>query len=239
MNEKVEQYSPDKKHKLTFYGFKEPRMAMSICRFSLTDLETNQIIDFNPLWAIGIGQSGFSWSEDQTLFSIHLFDPPNGIIINDNFFIYNIKKSCFSSIHFSTWNLIGRCHNDHIEIEYDEHIAGENLKYPTKDLSKPGNLRFDFSGLQWIDIKSLPQFNELSENATVNKFKPIDHGWRPFKGELPKTTEMLIWELREFAKYGDVQSQRWFAEIEAKTDKINYWVNASHYLGLKNRESST
>ncbi len=59
MDEKVEQYSPNKKYRLTYSDFEEPRMAMSICRFSLTNLQTNENIDFKPLWAIGIGQTGF------------------------------------------------------------------------------------------------------------------------------------------------------------------------------------
>ncbi len=64
----------------------------------------------------------------------------------------------------------------------------------------------------------------------------IDNGWRPFKGQLPQSTEILIERLKKFADYGDTQSKEWLAEINAKTNKIDCWVNASHYLGLKTRK---
>jgi hypothetical protein len=54
---------------------------------------------------------------------------------------------------------------------------------------------------------------------------------------LPKTTEVLIWRLKKFAGYGDVQSKDWLTEIETKTDEINYWENASNYIGFKTRKS--
>ncbi len=140
----------------------------------------------------------------------------------------------FASVHFDNcWVLKGHCHNQFLEIEYNEQIPTDNLKYPVKDLAKPENIQFDFDDLQWNGIELLPQFNELNENAVINEFKLIDRGWRPFKGELPQTTETLIWNLKKFADYGDGQSQEWFADVQEKTDKINYWVNASKYIGFK------
>jgi len=237
MDEKVEQYSPDKRYKLTYSDFEEPRMMMSICRFSLTDLQTNEEINFKPLWAIGIGQHGFSWSDDGNFVSLPIVYLPGGNVITESFFVYNIRKRKFASIHFTNcWILKGYCHNKILEIEYDDHIPADNLKYPVKDLAKPENIQFDFDDLQWNGIELLPQFNELNENGVINEFKPIDRGWRAFKGELPQTTETLIWNLKKFAEYGDVQSQEWFADVQAKTDKINYWVNASKYIGFKTRE---
>jgi hypothetical protein len=234
MIDKTEQYSPDKSHKLTFFDFDEPRMGMSICKFSLTDMQANQTIKFNPLLAIGIGQLTLSWSENQNYFSLPLVNP------TENFFIYNIADRQFSSIHFANcWVLTGHCNNDKIEIEYEDNQIPERIehnKYPTKEFSKPVNLQFKFSELQWTDIKLLENFNELNKNATIHDLKPIDNGWRQFKGQLPQTTEVLVWELNEFAKYGDSQSIEWFDEIQAKRKDINYWVNASYYLGQRNRK---
>jgi len=211
-------------------------MGMSICKFYLTDLQTFESTDFDPLWVIGIGMTGFSWNEDQNKFSLQLVNPQKGLSTTTNFFIYNIETRQFSSIHFTNWNLLGRCHNDHLEIEYNESIEREHLKYPTKDLTKPSNIYFNFSDQLWTDIKYLDQFNNLNKDAMLNEFEPIDNGWRPFKGQLPQTTEVLIWELEKFAEYGDSQSIEWFDEIQEKTNDIDWWVNASHYLGLKIRK---
>ncbi len=234
MTDKTEQYSPNKKYKITFFDFDEPRMGMNICKFSLTDLQTNSVIIFNPLSAIGVGQGTLSWSENENIFSLPITNP------TDNFFIYNVADNKFSSVHFTNcWVLTGHCHNEYIEIEYEDNQIPERIehsKYPTKQFSKPANLQFKFSELQWVDIKLLQNFNELNNNAMVHELKPIDNGWRQFKGQLPQTTEVLVWELNEFAKYGDKQSKEWLAEIQSKTNNINYWINASQYLGLKERK---
>jgi hypothetical protein len=230
MVEKIEQYSLGKTFKLTFFDFKEPKMCENICKFSLTDLQNNETIEFNPLWTIGSGKSGFSWSENQKIISLPIAYPANV------FFIYDIENKKFTSIHFENcWILTGYCHNNFAEIEYNENIECENEKYPTKDLSKPRNLKFIFSELEWIDITNLHQFEELNKNAFKHELKPIDHGWRHFKGQLPQNTNTLIWEIKKFAEYGDEQSQNWFSEIEKHTSDINFWVEASRYIGLKIR----
>jgi hypothetical protein len=228
----VEQYSPNKRYRLTFHNFEEPRMCYSICKFYLTDIHTYETIDFEPLWAIGIGQKGFSWSENEKFLSI-----PVASYRSENFLIYDIENRRFTSLRFTNcWVVNGYCHDDYIEVEYDDHIEGENLKYPTKDLKKPGNIRFKFSKLQWTAIEFLGQFNELNKETVVHDFKPLDYGWRPFKGQLPQTTEIIVWELKKFAEYGDSQSIEWFDEIQKKINDIDYWSNASCYLGLRNRK---
>lgn len=212
-------------------------MGMNICKFYLTDLQTYQSIDFDPLWAIGTGQMGFSWSEDQNIVSLPVVNFAKNLPAKESFFIYDNERKVFSSILFENcWILNGNCHNDFIEIEYAAPIEGENLKYPTKDLKKPGNIRFKFSKLQWTAIEFLNQFDELNRSANEYNFKPVDHGWRPFKGQLPQTTQIIVWELKKFAEYGDNQSIEWFDEIQKKTNDIDYWVNASRYLGLRTRK---
>jgi len=240
MDEKVEQYSPDKKYKLTYSDFEEPRMMMSICRFSLTDLQTNEQINFEPLWAIGIGQHGFSWSEDENFVSLPVVNPPNGNLITESFLVYDIRKQKFASIHFNNcWVLNGHCHNNYIEIEYEDSQISDGIEhnlYPSKNFTKPENLRFKFAELIWTDIMELQQFNEINRDAIIHEFKPVDNGWREFKGQLPQTTEIIISRLEKFAEYGDAQSKEWFDEIKEKTSKINYWVNASKYIGFKRRK---
>jgi hypothetical protein len=228
----IEQFSPSKRFRLTFHNFEEPTMCYNVCKFYLTDLQAYETVDFKPLWAIGAGKSGYSWSENEKFLSIPIASLPT-----EDFLICNIESRKFTSLRFGNcWVLNGRCHDDYIEIEYDERIEGENLKYPTKDLKKPGNIRFMFSKLKWTAIEFLEQFNELNKNAVVYDFKPLDHGWRQFKGQLPQTTEIIVWELKKFAEYGDSQSIEWFDEIQKKTNDIDYWVNASRYLGLRTRK---
>lgn len=236
MKDEKENYSPDKRFKLTFDNFIEPRIGMNMSRFSLTDTQTNETEIFIPLWTAFEGW-GTSWSNDSLFFSIPIGDPI------DCFFIYDINQRKFSSINIANvWILDGHCHADYIEIEYrDDQIpeSKEHNKYPTKNYSKPTNLQFKFAELHWKDIQSLQQFVEINKNEIVYDLDPIDNGWREFKGQLPQTTEVLVWELEEFAKYGDRQSKEWFDEIKSKTEDINYWINASKYLGTRKRKENT
>ena len=234
MKDKTEINSPDRKFKLIFDSFEEPRMGLNISKFSLTEIESRKTISFVPVWAIGWEGQSVSWSENGNYFSLPLESP------SDCFFIYDIDKRQFTSIHFTNcWVLEGRCNNDYIEIEFrDDQIPerNEHNKYPTKIFLKPPNLRFEFSELSWANIKSIQQFQEINKNVVVHNFQPIDNGWRQLRGQLPQTTEILVSHLFEFAKYGDNQSKEWFNEIQSKTIDINYWINASHYLGQRNRK---
>jgi len=220
MTEKYEQDSPNKTYKVEFYDFDEPRMGMTICRFRLTNLTNNNVIEFYPLWAIGIGND-VSWSNDSKLFSLPIANP------TDNYFIFDNTNQKFTSIHFpNCWVTKGHLFSDRIEIEFrDDQIPErkEHNKYPTKNYSKPENSVFKLSDLTWYDLNRLVDFNEINKDQTIHDLKPIDNGWRKFKGNLPTNTEVLIWELREFAEYGDKQSIEWFESIKAKTKDINYW----------------
>ncbi len=234
MTDKKEIFSLNKRYKLTFENFQEPRMGLNISEFFLTDTQSNKKFFFKPLWAIGWNGASVSWSENCNFFSLPIESP------SDCFFIYDLVNDQFTSIRFSNcWILEGHCSNDKIEIEFrDDQIPerNENSKYPTKKFLKPENLQFKFSELHWIDINLISNFNEIIKGIIVHEFLPIDKGWRQFKGQLPQTTEILVCELREFAMYGDSQSIEWFNEIQAKTININYWVNASHYLGQQKRK---
>jgi len=233
MKKTIEEYSPDKRYKLTFYDFEEPRMGMNICKFFLHDLHTHSKIDFQPLHAM-LADNLTNWSENLNYFSVPTIN------VYDNFFIYNLSKKEFTSIHFKNgWVLKGHLYNERIEIEFEESQIPERKehnKYPTKNYLKPDNLTFNFNELKWIEFNKLKDFNNLNEKIKIYNLQPIDNGWRKFKGKLPETTEILVWELNEFAKYGDEQSKIWFNQIQAITDDINYWINASEYLGIKKRK---
>ena len=235
MTEKHEKYSPNSQYKIKFYDFDEPRMGMTICKFKLYDLTNQTKTEFSSLWAIGYG-NGVSWSDNSDMFSLPIANP------TDNYFIFDIKNQKFTSIHFrNCWVLNGNLYNDRIELEFrNDQIPErkEHNKYPTKNFSKPENLTFKLSELTWIDLTLLNDFDEINKNRALQDLQPIDNGWRRFKGDLPKDTEVLVWELREFAKYGDGQSIEWFESIKAKTKDINYWVSASHYLGLRKRNTT-
>ena len=228
----VEQYSPCKQFRLTIHNFEEPRMGYNVCKFYLTDLRTNETIDFEPLWAIGIGQNGLTWSENEKFLMLPVAGHPI-----ESFFIYNIENETFTYLNFNNcWLLNGYCHDDYIEIEYDEKFESDHQKYPTKVFSKPPNLHFDFTELKWIDLTNINEFEALRRNDIVIDFKPIYLGWRPFKGQLPQSTEVIVWELKKFAEYGDTQSLDWLSEIADKAVDIDDWSKASRYLGVRQRK---
>jgi hypothetical protein len=234
MTEKKEKYSPDKKYKLTFFDSIEPRMGMNMCKFSLMDLQNNKKIFFSNLFAIDDNGNSTSWSEDSNYFALPVCNP------SDCFFIYNITKNQFASIHFNNvWVLAAHCGIDNIEIEFEDSQIperDEHNKYPTKHFLKPANLTFRYTELIWTDIIDIYNFSELNNNSDIIDLKPIDNGWRRFKGQLPQTTELIVWEINEFAKYGDSQSKKWMEEINARMLPINLWLKASFYIGHQKRQ---
>jgi len=68
------------------------------------------------------------------------------------------------------------------------------------------------------------------------ELKPIDNGWKIFKGTLPQTTDVQVWDLKVFADYGDKQSIEWLDEINQLTEYPNLWVKTSDYIGYKSRK---
>lgn len=234
MTDTTEILSPDNNFKLHFYDAIEPRMMMTMSKFSLTDLRTKDKVMFKPLLTLGYKGHSTSWTDSSRFFSLAIGLP------SDSFFIYDTHTKTFAAIHFNNvWVLDGHCFDDRIEIEFrDDQIPErkEHNKYPTKNFAKPTNLTFNFDTLTWTSIDKIGNYKSLPDNRVVYDLKPIDNGWREFKGDLPQTTKVLVWELNEFAKYGDRQSKEWWDEIQSKTADINYWVNASEYLGQRRRK---
>ena len=115
--------------------------------------------------------------------------------MKESFLIYNLVERKFYQIHFDNcWVLSGNCHNDYIEIEYQDDQIPERIdhnKYPSKKITKPTNLQFKFSELKWADIASLKQVNGLNQNAVIHKLQPVDNGWKYFKGNFQKQQRYL------------------------------------------------
>lgn len=228
------QFSPDRHYRISFYNPIEPKMGMNMSRFRLNVVQTTEITDFDPLWAVGWDGDGISWDSNSRYFSLQICDPTNA------FFIYDIPLQKFASVHFNNvWVLAGHCQNDYIEIEFrDDQVPErkEHNQYPTKNYSKPGNLIFRFVDLKWNKKDELQKFKDINKESIIFDLQPIDNGWREFKGKLPISTELItVWTLREFAKYGDLQSKEWLEEIQENITDINFSYLASKYLGKRER----
>ena len=133
MTDTTEILSPDSNFKLKFYDSIEPRMGMSMSKFSLTDLRTNEKISFKSLLTLGYKGHSISWSNSSRYFSLSIGLP------SDSFLIYDTNSMKFAAIHFENiWVLQGNCFDDRIEIEYsEEQVPERNIhnKYPTKNYS--------------------------------------------------------------------------------------------------------
>ena len=146
----------------------------------------------------------------------------------------------FTFVRFQNcWVLNGEIFDDRFTIEYKDDQIPERIehdKYPTKLFSKPDNLTFRFCDLRWLSFQDVANFERLGKASIIVDFELIDNGWRKFKGELPATTELIVWELQKFAEYGDEQSKIWYNKIQSQARNINHWVKASKYLGVLKRK---
>ncbi len=234
MTETTEILSPDNNQKLHFYDSIEPRMGMTISKFSLTNLLTKEKVKFPGIWTLGSKGQSTSWSDNSNFFSLAIGSP------FDCFLIVDTKTKQFSVIAFlNVWNLEAKCYNDKLEIEFsDDEIPErtEHEKYPTKHFTKPDNVIFPFVNLNWFPVDRLNDFKKIENEVEQLDLKPIDNGWREFKGILPQTTELIIWDLKEFAKYGDKQCEMWLNELMTKTNDPNVWKKTSDYIGHKTRK---
>ena len=234
MTDTTEIISPDNNQKLHFYDSIEPRMGMTMSKFSLTDNLNKEKIKFTGIWTIGYKGHSASWAENSNYFSLAIGIP------FDCFLVVDITTKVFGVIKFlNVWNLDAKCYNDKIEIEFSDNQIPERIehnKYPTRHFTKPKNLSLKFDELKWFGIDRLDNFKKIECEIEQYDLKPIDNGWREFKGILPQTTELRVWELKEFAKYGDKQSEMWLNELMTKTNDPNLWTKTSDYIGHKTRK---
>ena len=233
MNDSTEILSPDNNQKLDFYDSIEPRMGSTMSKFSLTNNLTKEKIKFPDIWTKGYKGHSTSWADNSSYFSLAIGIP------FDCFLVVDIKTKEFGVIKFlHVGNLEAKCYNDKIEIDFrDDQIPErtEHNKYPTRLFTKPQSLTFKFSNLKWFNVGRLVNFKTVETEIEQFNLKPIDNGWREFNGNLPQTTELIVWELKEFAKYGDKQSEMWLKEVMTKTGNPNVWKKTSEYIGHKKR----
>lgn len=160
---KTEILSPDNNQKLHFYDSIEPRMGMTISKFSLTNLLTKEKIKFPGIWTLGYKGHSTSWSANSNFFSLAIGSP------FDCFLIVDTKAKIFSVIAFlNVWNLEAKCDNDKVEIEFsDDQIPErtEHDKYPTKHFTKPANLIFPFVNLNWFPVDRLKDLKKIENEV--------------------------------------------------------------------------
>nr|WP_294942237.1 hypothetical protein [uncultured Mucilaginibacter sp.] len=230
--ENISSISPNGNYEMFFYNFIEPRMGMNMCNFYLYDIENKKRIDFDVLYTLFSGQRT-SWSSMSNLVCLPIFTN-----LNEGFFIYDVCERVFSVIKFSNvWVLNCNIFENELVIEFrKDQVSNDRTDlYPTKFFSKPQDISIELSDLEWISIEEISAVKVKMEAAQVRELKLIDNGWREFKGALPSSTEISIWRLQQFADYGDIQSQIWLKKIKESTQDVNYWINASKYLGVVNR----
>jgi hypothetical protein len=97
-------------------------------------------------------------------------------------------------------------------------------------------LTFQFDSLNWFSIDRLDDFKKIENEVEQLDLKPIDNGWRTFKGTFPQTTDVQVWDLKKFADYGDKQSSEWLNELYKVTTDPNLWIKTSDYIGHKTRK---
>jgi len=187
-----------------------------------------------PLYTLFQGQKT-SWSSE----SDHFLLPVSSEI--DFFFIYNLITKQFAAIPFeNVWILDGSLVEKRVVIHFDNNEIPdrrERENYPTKKYSSPEDLEFKLSDLEWESFDGLSEVKELVSRKPLIPFNPIDCGWKEFKGLFPQTTQVLVWELNKFAEYGDKQAQVWIEQVKSTSPNFNYWVEASVYIGHKEREN--
>jgi len=226
--------SPNSDFYLTFSHFAEPKMGVTVCLFNLINRQNEIIENFEPLVALGNGNEA-NWSEDSNYFSTPL------ITVDDNYFIYDIKHKMFSVIPVkNAWVLKSFLTNTRFELEYeDSQIPDkkEAINYPTKNYLKPDNYKVDLKELTWHNVDEIKNFKQVYNSKKAIELRPIDKGFRVFKGDFPLTTDRTVWDIERFAEYGDEQSRIWMTEINTLTKGDYYrWKNASDYIGHKKRE---
>lgn len=222
-------HSPNKTRRLDFFNVIEPHMGMTLCNFSLTNILSHNRIEFGPLGAVGYNGNACSWSPNSNIFSLPVANPQNCI------FVFNCSNMQFATILVKNpWIIKAHCYDYSSELELKDNQLPERAKhnkYPTKYYSKPENIIFYHSDLLWYDIENLSNLKYINQGKEITDLAPIDNGWNIFKGELPKSTEIIVWELRKFAEYGDPQSIEWINMIDRLKTKVNPWEKASHYIG--------
>jgi hypothetical protein len=225
--------SPDKQYSLSLFDSSEPHMGLLLCKFSLKNNLTKEIYEFPDIWVLANRRPFSAWSENSRFFSLAIYAPINSV------FVFDTQNKEFSILKFSNIFVLDiRLIADKLSVNYVEDQIPDRVErnnYPTKEFIKPNPLSFDFKTLTWFDIKKLRNYQIIGNDTELYCLDAIDKGWRKFKGTLPQTTEIIVWELKRFAEYGDRQSIEWMTEILCKEKEPDNWTKSSKYIGFKQR----
>jgi len=161
---------------------------------------------------------------------------------NGGYFIYDIEEKRFATIPVGhIWVLESLLTDTFFEIAYrDDQIPykNENEDYPTKVFLKPENIRISLDELMWYKLDEINDFEQIYKSKQVIAINLIDKGFRIFKGEFPLSTDIKIWDIEQFAEYGDEQSKIWINELNETTNgNYDRWKKASKYIGKQKRKN--
>ena len=155
------------------------------------------------------------WSENSKFFSTPIIQTN---LDNGGYFIYDIEEKKFATIPVEhIWVLESLLTNTFFEIAYrDDQIPykNENEYYPTEIFLKSESIRVKLDELLWHKLDEINAFEQIYKSKQVIAVCLIDKEFRPFKEEFPLSTDIKIWDVEQFAEYGDEQSKIWINEID-------------------------
>ncbi len=225
--------SPDKKYCLCFFDNSEPHMGLSVCKFSLTN-KNKVVYNFPQILVLDNRLDDSCWSKNSRYFLLKTWMP------FDSIFIFDTQNKKFAILKFTNIFVLNiSLESEKLKVDYyDDQMPDKNgnHKYPTKEFIKPSPLFFNYETLIWHEFEKILNYTEFENNTEIHSIELIDNGWMKFKGSFPQSTDIIIQRLKEFAKYGDIQSIEWLKEIISKNAEPDDWTNASDYIGQKQRK---
>jgi len=123
-------------------------------------------------------------------------------------------------------------------------VGGGITELPYKRYHKPTDITFDLNILEFYPISDLQNILSLTTDDKNYSLGLVDGGYNEFKGKFPKDTisgyngrAFEVYQLKDFADYGDEISKFWLEEIKRKTNN-NYslWNKVSQYIGHRRRQ---
>jgi len=190
-----------------------------------------------------------------------IFWSPNGkqIVVGvdlpkDGYLIHDIQNNSFAWVKNTSMEMLNiRIDEKEIIFEfpkdeldrfngcYQKPFGRESNELPIIKYEYPKTSEFVLKDLKFYPREILKNISNLSENE-INLY-PIKVGYLPFDGILPQNTydgyngrDFEVYQLEEFADYGDPQSIEWLNQIKNKVGSdYNKWAKVSEYLGLLKR----
>jgi hypothetical protein len=230
-------------------------MGSYICCFTLLDDKDNIIDNFEPITGISSGLS--KWSDDSNYFIVAVDGAVKGYSTLWGYLIIKFPERTFSFIKISNpYPLELQFRNENVIISYEEkqvvlsnsaQTIGDGISQtPKRKYLKPDDLSFNLNDLKFYPRENLGNLETYFQNETNYDLKLIADGFFEFKGTLPQNTEHLyhnkpisVYQLKEFADYGDEVAKEWLEEIKQKTNNnYNHWYKVSYYIGYQKRPTN-